>query len=104
MLFLLVVPVEHQISACVNITEMYPPPLSTPSFFPQDINTVGQSDADPPALISAGMYQLDIVLKKGINLAIRDRGGRPWFSHGSLFPQEAKNDFLYVISFHFFFI
>ncbi|KAB5528441.1 hypothetical protein PHYPO_G00140240 [Pangasianodon hypophthalmus] len=33
------------------------------------------SNADPPALISPGMYQLDIVLKKGINLAIRDRGG-----------------------------
>ncbi|MCI4392596.1 hypothetical protein PGIGA_G00147580 [Pangasianodon gigas] len=39
------------------------------------INTVGPSNADPPALISPGMYQLDIVLKKGINLAIRDRGG-----------------------------
>ncbi|MCJ8746826.1 hypothetical protein PDJAM_G00146110 [Pangasius djambal] len=39
------------------------------------INTVGPSNADPPALISPGMYQLDVVLKKGINLAIRDRGG-----------------------------
>ncbi|XP_053336867.1 multiple C2 and transmembrane domain-containing protein 1 isoform X1 [Clarias gariepinus] len=39
------------------------------------INTVGPSNADPPALISPGMYQLDIVLKKGVNLAIRDRGG-----------------------------
>ncbi|XP_060762933.1 multiple C2 and transmembrane domain-containing protein 1 isoform X1 [Neoarius graeffei] len=39
------------------------------------INTVGPSNAEPPALISPGMYQLDIVLKKGINLAIRDRGG-----------------------------
>ncbi|XP_046697636.1 multiple C2 and transmembrane domain-containing protein 1 isoform X4 [Silurus meridionalis] len=39
------------------------------------INTVEPSNADPPALISPGMYQLDIVLKKGINLAIRDRGG-----------------------------
>ncbi|KAK3539045.1 hypothetical protein QTP86_023489, partial [Hemibagrus guttatus] len=38
------------------------------------INTVEPSNADPPALISPGMYQLDIVLKKGINLAIRDRG------------------------------
>ncbi|XP_017306931.1 multiple C2 and transmembrane domain-containing protein 1 isoform X3 [Ictalurus punctatus] len=39
------------------------------------INTVVPSNADPPALVSPGMYQLDIVLKKGINLAIRDRGG-----------------------------
>ncbi|KAM9446173.1 multiple C2 and transmembrane domain-containing protein 1 isoform 3-T3 [Clarias gariepinus] len=39
------------------------------------INTVGPCNADPPALISPGMYQLDIVLKKGVNLAIRDRGG-----------------------------
>ncbi|XP_047674026.1 multiple C2 and transmembrane domain-containing protein 1 isoform X3 [Tachysurus fulvidraco] len=39
------------------------------------INTVGSSNAYPPALIRPRMYQLDIVLKKGINLAIRDRGG-----------------------------
>ncbi|XP_058230752.1 multiple C2 and transmembrane domain-containing protein 1 isoform X4 [Hemibagrus wyckioides] len=39
------------------------------------INTVEPSNAEPPALISSGMYQLDIVLKKGISLAIRDRGG-----------------------------
>ncbi|XP_036383286.1 multiple C2 and transmembrane domain-containing protein 1 isoform X9 [Megalops cyprinoides] len=38
------------------------------------INIVGPSNAEPsPA--SPGMYQLDIVLKKGHNLAIRDRGG-----------------------------
>ncbi|XP_060738690.1 multiple C2 and transmembrane domain-containing protein 1 isoform X2 [Tachysurus vachellii] len=39
------------------------------------INTVGPSNAAPPALIRPRMYQLDIVLMKGINLAIRDRGG-----------------------------
>ncbi|KAL7836730.1 hypothetical protein AOLI_G00280140 [Acnodon oligacanthus] len=39
------------------------------------INIVGPSNADPPAPIHPGMYQLDIVLKKGNNLAIRDRGG-----------------------------
>ncbi|KAJ8400042.1 hypothetical protein AAFF_G00400810 [Aldrovandia affinis] len=38
------------------------------------INIVGPSNANPP-LASAGMYELDIVLKKGQNLAIRDRGG-----------------------------
>lgn len=51
-----------------------------PSLNPQGINTVGASNAEPPALISPVMYQLDIVLKKGINLAIRDRGGRTWLS------------------------
>ncbi|KAL6465384.1 hypothetical protein MHYP_G00255170 [Metynnis hypsauchen] len=39
------------------------------------INIVGPSNADPPAPVHPGMYQLDIVLKKGNNLAIRDRGG-----------------------------
>ncbi|XP_037387218.1 multiple C2 and transmembrane domain-containing protein 1 isoform X4 [Pygocentrus nattereri] len=39
------------------------------------INIVGPSNADPPAPIHPRMYQLDIVLKKGNNLAIRDRGG-----------------------------
>uniref|UniRef100_A0A8B9HYK9 Multiple C2 domains, transmembrane 1a n=1 Tax=Astyanax mexicanus TaxID=7994 RepID=A0A8B9HYK9_ASTMX len=39
------------------------------------INIVGPSNADPPAPSHPGMYQLDIVLKKGNNLAIRDRGG-----------------------------
>ncbi|XP_062873797.1 multiple C2 and transmembrane domain-containing protein 1-like [Trichomycterus rosablanca] len=40
------------------------------------INTVGVSNVDPPpVIICPGMYQLDIVLKKGHNLAIRDRGG-----------------------------
>ncbi|KAG7481312.1 hypothetical protein MATL_G00065350 [Megalops atlanticus] len=38
------------------------------------INIVGPSNAEP-APASPGMYQLDIVLKKGHNLAIRDRGG-----------------------------
>ncbi|KAJ8339542.1 hypothetical protein SKAU_G00363280 [Synaphobranchus kaupii] len=38
------------------------------------INMVGPGNANPP-LPSSGMYQLDIVLKKGHNLAIRDRGG-----------------------------
>ncbi|KAL4623239.1 multiple C2 and transmembrane domain-containing protein 1-like isoform X2 [Arapaima gigas] len=42
--------------------------------FPQSVNPVGPSDADaaPP---NARMYQLDVLLKKGHNLAIRDRGG-----------------------------
>ncbi|KAJ8414945.1 hypothetical protein AAFF_G00024680 [Aldrovandia affinis] len=38
------------------------------------INIVGPSNAEPSPAIP-GMYQLDIVLKKGHNLAIRDRGG-----------------------------
>ncbi|KAJ8286700.1 hypothetical protein GJAV_G00042190 [Gymnothorax javanicus] len=38
------------------------------------INIAGPGNAKP-ALPSSGMYQLDIVLKKGHNLAIRDRGG-----------------------------
>ncbi|XP_036384454.1 multiple C2 and transmembrane domain-containing protein 1 isoform X1 [Megalops cyprinoides] len=38
------------------------------------INIVGPSNADPP-LPAPGMYQLDILLKKGNNLAIRDRRG-----------------------------
>ncbi|KAJ8380555.1 hypothetical protein SKAU_G00013330 [Synaphobranchus kaupii] len=38
------------------------------------INIVGPSNAEPsPA--NLGMYQLDVVLKRGNNLAIRDRGG-----------------------------
>ncbi|KAF4074517.1 hypothetical protein AMELA_G00240210 [Ameiurus melas] len=49
--------------------------LSTTGRSLTGINTVVPSNADPPALVSPGMYQLDIVLKKGINLAIRDRGG-----------------------------
>ncbi|XP_032372475.1 multiple C2 and transmembrane domain-containing protein 1 isoform X4 [Etheostoma spectabile] len=40
------------------------------------INIVGPSNAEPPPQPpSPAMYQLDIVLKKGINLAIRDRTG-----------------------------
>ncbi|XP_058843510.1 multiple C2 and transmembrane domain-containing protein 1-like isoform X3 [Acipenser ruthenus] len=38
------------------------------------INTVRPSNADP-STANPGMFQLDIVLKKGHNLAIRDRGG-----------------------------
>ncbi|XP_061118478.1 multiple C2 and transmembrane domain-containing protein 1 isoform X2 [Conger conger] len=38
------------------------------------INIAGPGNAKHP-VASAGMYQLDIVLKKGHNLAIRDRGG-----------------------------
>lgn len=43
--------------------------------FLQGINIVGPSNAElqPPC---PAMYQLDIVLKKGNNLAIRDRTGR----------------------------
>ncbi|XP_067424538.1 multiple C2 and transmembrane domain-containing protein 1 isoform X1 [Emydura macquarii macquarii] len=37
-------------------------------------NTIGTSNADFP-LADPGMYQLDIILKKGQNLAARDRGG-----------------------------
>ncbi|KAK1176554.1 multiple C2 and transmembrane domain-containing protein 1-like isoform X7 [Acipenser oxyrinchus oxyrinchus] len=40
----------------------------------QAINTVRSSNADP-STANPGMFQLDIVLKKGRNLAIRDRGG-----------------------------
>ncbi|KAM4615923.1 multiple C2 and transmembrane domain-containing protein 1 [Polymixia lowei] len=40
------------------------------------INIVGPSNADPPPRPpSPAMYQLDIILKKGSNLAIRDRTG-----------------------------
>ncbi|XP_063752805.1 multiple C2 and transmembrane domain-containing protein 1 isoform X2 [Eleginops maclovinus] len=40
------------------------------------INIVGPSNAEPPPRPSSpAMYQLDIVLKKGNNLAIRDRTG-----------------------------
>ncbi|XP_039400974.1 multiple C2 and transmembrane domain-containing protein 1 isoform X6 [Mauremys reevesii] len=37
-------------------------------------NTIGTSNADFP-LADSGMYQLDITLKRGQNLAARDRGG-----------------------------
>ncbi|KAK1892077.1 Multiple C2 and transmembrane domain containing protein 1, partial [Dissostichus eleginoides] len=40
------------------------------------INIVGPSNAEPPPRPSSpAMYQLDIILKKGNNLAIRDRTG-----------------------------
>ncbi|KAI3371918.1 hypothetical protein L3Q82_006792 [Scortum barcoo] len=43
---------------------------------PTGINIVGPSNAEPPPQPpSPAMYQLDIVLKKGNNLAIRDRTG-----------------------------
>ncbi|XP_074138175.1 multiple C2 and transmembrane domain-containing protein 1 isoform X8 [Sminthopsis crassicaudata] len=40
----------------------------------QRLNTVGTSNADLP-LVDPGMYQLDITLRRGQNLAARDRGG-----------------------------
>ncbi|XP_067087316.1 LOW QUALITY PROTEIN: multiple C2 and transmembrane domain-containing protein 1 [Osmerus mordax] len=39
------------------------------------INIVGPSNAEPPPAPSPEMYQLDIILKMGHNLAIRDRTG-----------------------------
>uniref|UniRef100_A0A672M4Q1 C2 domain-containing protein n=1 Tax=Sinocyclocheilus grahami TaxID=75366 RepID=A0A672M4Q1_SINGR len=39
------------------------------------INIVEPSNEELPLPSKPGMYQLDIVLKKGNNLAIRDRGG-----------------------------
>ena len=43
---------------------------------PQGISIVGPSNAEPPPRPpSPAMYQVDIVLKKGNNLAIRDRTG-----------------------------
>lgn len=41
----------------------------------QRTNTTGTSNADFP-LGDPGMYQLDITLKRGQNLAARDRGGK----------------------------
>lgn len=43
--------------------------------FLQGINAAGNG-ATQPSLPTSAMYQLDIVLKKGNNLAIRDRGGK----------------------------
>ncbi|XP_040277484.1 multiple C2 and transmembrane domain-containing protein 1 [Bufo bufo] len=40
----------------------------------QKKNTVGNSNSDPP-FPNPGMYQLDVTLKRGSNLAARDRGG-----------------------------
>nr|XP_033773573.1 multiple C2 and transmembrane domain-containing protein 1 isoform X2 [Geotrypetes seraphini] len=45
-----------------------------PADYSKKINTVGTSNADP-SLPDAVMYQLDITLKRGQNLAARDRGG-----------------------------
>uniref|UniRef100_A0A4W4G0M0 C2 domain-containing protein n=1 Tax=Electrophorus electricus TaxID=8005 RepID=A0A4W4G0M0_ELEEL len=42
---------------------------------PQGINTVGPSNVDLPGPFKPGMYELEIVLRKGNNLAIRDRRG-----------------------------
>ncbi|XP_030636827.1 multiple C2 and transmembrane domain-containing protein 1 [Chanos chanos] len=39
------------------------------------INIVETSNAESLAPVSPGMYQLDIILRRGQNLAIRDRGG-----------------------------
>uniref|UniRef100_A0A8C7IS06 Multiple C2 and transmembrane domain containing 1 n=1 Tax=Oncorhynchus kisutch TaxID=8019 RepID=A0A8C7IS06_ONCKI len=41
----------------------------------QGINIVEPSNAETALVTNPGMYQLDIILKKGHNLAIRDRGG-----------------------------
>ncbi|XP_061623235.1 multiple C2 and transmembrane domain-containing protein 1 isoform X4 [Phyllopteryx taeniolatus] len=49
-------------------------PLSAVGRSHTGINIVGPCNAEPPPPIPA-MYQLDIVLKKGNNLAIRDRTG-----------------------------
>lgn len=47
------------------------------SFSIQGINIVAPSNAEPPHQPPGpAMYQLDIILKKGSNLAIRDRTGR----------------------------
>lgn len=46
-------------------------------FFLQGINVMGPSNEEgPPEPSCPAMYQLDIVLKRGKNLAIRDRTGR----------------------------
>nr|XP_029500701.1 multiple C2 and transmembrane domain-containing protein 1-like isoform X2 [Oncorhynchus nerka] len=41
----------------------------------QGINIAGSSNAETAPPANPGMYQLDITLKRGHNLAIRDRGG-----------------------------
>ncbi|XP_078009253.1 multiple C2 and transmembrane domain-containing protein 1 isoform X5 [Phascolarctos cinereus] len=47
---------------------------SLPFTYNKRLNTVGTSNADLP-LVDPGMYQLDITLRRGQNLAARDRGG-----------------------------
>ncbi|XP_056676791.1 multiple C2 and transmembrane domain-containing protein 1 isoform X9 [Monodelphis domestica] len=47
---------------------------SLPFTYSKRINTIGTSNADLP-LVDPGMYQLDITLRRGQNLAARDRGG-----------------------------
>lgn len=56
----------------------------------QGINIVGPSNAEPtPQPACPAMYQLDIVLKKGNNLAIRDRTGRS-ANYSSCFLTEVR--------------
>ncbi|XP_063065903.1 multiple C2 and transmembrane domain-containing protein 1-like isoform X2 [Engraulis encrasicolus] len=61
--------------------EQHPCNISTPiredaALSSESIPVPGQCNASPaPALPSSGLYQLDILLRKGSNLAIRDRGG-----------------------------
>ncbi|KAM8957585.1 multiple C2 and transmembrane domain-containing protein 1 isoform 7-T7 [Lycaon pictus] len=45
-----------------------------PFVYNKKINTAGTSNADVP-LADPGMYQLDIILRRGQSLAARDRGG-----------------------------
>uniref|UniRef100_G3VNE9 Multiple C2 and transmembrane domain-containing protein 1 n=1 Tax=Sarcophilus harrisii TaxID=9305 RepID=G3VNE9_SARHA len=47
---------------------------SLPFPYSKRLNTIGTSNADLP-LVDPGMYQLDITLRRGQNLAARDRGG-----------------------------
>ncbi|CAJ1068541.1 multiple C2 and transmembrane domain-containing protein 1 isoform X4 [Xyrichtys novacula] len=55
---------------------MFALPLSAAGRSLSGINIVGPSNAEPaPRPPSPAMYQLDIILKKGNNLAIRDRTG-----------------------------
>uniref|UniRef100_A0A8C7IV29 Multiple C2 and transmembrane domain containing 1 n=1 Tax=Oncorhynchus kisutch TaxID=8019 RepID=A0A8C7IV29_ONCKI len=52
-----------------------PVPFSLLCVSLQGINIVEPSNAETALVTNPGMYQLDIILKKGHNLAIRDRGG-----------------------------
>lgn len=57
------------------------------NFSLQGISIVGPSNAEPlPRPPSPAMYQLDIILKKGNNLAIRDRTGSSCTSSSSVLP------------------
>uniref|UniRef100_A0A672JNB3 Multiple C2 domains, transmembrane 1a n=1 Tax=Salarias fasciatus TaxID=181472 RepID=A0A672JNB3_SALFA len=64
----------YYISCCLISVRAYPKLCNLISL--QGINIVGPSNAEPlPQPPCPAMYQLDIVLKKGKNLAIRDRTG-----------------------------